>query len=240
MKNSDDCLLTIVVFTYNLKKYVPQSLESILSQKVNFKYQIIIADDCSTDGTIDVIKDYQQRYPDLITLMLSDKNQKLTRNSIRVYEVLKTEYFTILDGDDYWTDCNKLQEQIDFLQNHPNFTICGHNTKLLYESDPKKEVFVYNGDGTKDEFDFSDILNNVPCYMHTSSTMFRNVIFKHGVPKDFYDSLDTIYERAFEGDSIRNYIHLEKGKMKYIDKTMSVYQIILPPDINFKIIKNVV
>jgi glycosyltransferase involved in cell wall biosynthesis len=218
----DSCLLSVVVFTYNLEKYAKRCLDSILNQQVNFPLKVMIFDGFSTDDTISILEEYKKKYPDLIELHLAKQYETFLETNLRAYERLKTKYFTLLDGDDYWTDDTKLQKQIDFLEANPDFTICGHQTRFEYENNPEKIDYVFNG--TKDTFDFNDLLNNVPSFMHTSSTVFRNVIFINGVPKKFYEALSSeVLSKIYSGDSIRNYIHCEKGKMKYFNECMSVY-----------------
>lgn len=103
------CKLSILVPTYNKEEYIAECLDSIFMQRTNFSYQVIIADDCSTDNTLNIVSEYQKQHPNIIVLT-SPKNQKLYKNILRAYKITKTDYFTVLDPGDYWIDKYKIQK----------------------------------------------------------------------------------------------------------------------------------
>ena len=108
-------LLSICCVTYNHKKYIRQCLDSFLMQKTNFKFEIIIHDDASTDGTADIIKEYYEKYPDIIKPIFQTENQFSQGKSISktfIYPRIKGKYVALCEGDDYWTDPYKLQKQV--------------------------------------------------------------------------------------------------------------------------------
>ena len=111
----------------------------LFMQKTNFKYEIIIHDDASTDGTTEIIKEYAEKYPDLITPIFQTENQysKGLRGFYArfVFPKAKGKYIALCDGDDYWADSLKLQKQVDFLETHHDYAICSHDFKVYNEEE---------------------------------------------------------------------------------------------------------
>lgn len=121
-------LVSICSITYNHAPYIRQCLDGFLMQETNFKYEIIIHDDASTDGTTEIIKEYAEKYPDLITPIFQSENQysKGLRGFYAkfVFPRAKGKYIALCEGDDYWTDPLKLQKQVDFLEANPEYVMC--------------------------------------------------------------------------------------------------------------------
>lgn len=214
--------LTVVILTYNLEEYVEQAVESVLMQKVNFEYKIRISDDCSTDHTIEVIKKLQNKYPDKIELLLSEKNGGCLRNSNRAFTGISSEYISLLDGDDYWIGENCLQKKIDFLDSHPEYTLCGGEVIMSYSDGSIKNTINLT---TECEYDFNDYLRGGVPYVHPSALILRNCIYKDGVPAIYYAVEDTFENCAVRGDEFRFITHLEKGKLKLFPEVQSCYRI---------------
>jgi glycosyltransferase involved in cell wall biosynthesis len=121
--------------TYNHEKYIAQAIESVLMQQVNFTYELIIGEDCSTDRTREIVADYQKRYPHIIRALLHDTNQGISGNVALVGGAARGQYRAALDGDDYWTSPDKLQRQVDFLDSNPDFVLCFHNCLFFQEDE---------------------------------------------------------------------------------------------------------
>ena len=211
--------ITVFVPNYNKQEYISQTLESILMQKTNFKYKILIIDDASTDNSVKIIKEFIKKYPKKIDFIQNEKNLRCLATSIKGYKKIKTEYFCVLDSDDYWVDKNKLQKAIDFLDKHKDFTIYMANN---YIKEKSKKLYPYINHESYD-FDFNHLEHAT--FGHTSGTIFRNVIFVNEIPKIVYQAIDTKNEKVYEGDSFRNAIHLERGKAHFENSLESVYRI---------------
>ena len=130
--------LTVLCPTYNHENYISAALDGFVMQKTNFEFEVIVADDASTDKTPEIIKNYAKKYPDLIKPVLREKNLGAVHNFQDIIQNITTDYVALCEGDDFWTDENKLQLQFDFLEEHPEFAICYHTVDLLYENNPKK------------------------------------------------------------------------------------------------------
>ena len=128
-------LVSILCATYNQKDFIAQTIEGFLMQKVSFPIEIIIHDDASTDGTAEIVKEYAAKHPDIIKPILQTENQHSKRNPIWknfIYPAAKGKYYADCEGDDYWTDPNKLQRQVDFLESHTDYSLSTENGTVLY------------------------------------------------------------------------------------------------------------
>ena len=175
--------VSICLFTYNYERYLEQALESILLQKVNFKIEVVLGDDYSTDKTRDIAIKYQQRHPDIFILSFNSKNIGGTKNWIKTINQCSGKYIALLDGDDYFTDCLKLQKQYDQLENNSNLVLSFHSVEEKYDN--------VNGNDTIIEFEESyyklkDIFQK-GWFIRTGSTFFRNGIIPKTPPEWVYD-----------------------------------------------------
>lgn len=131
-------LVSVCCITYNHAPYISQCVDGFLMQKTSFPFEIIINDDCSNDGTTEILKDYAIKYPDLIHLILHDENQysKGIRRILAtfVYPLVKGKYIAICEGDDYWTDPYKLQKQVDYLESHPECGLIYTDFDMFYQN----------------------------------------------------------------------------------------------------------
>lgn len=114
-------IVSVAVITYNMVGYLPQLLDSILKQKVNFTYEIVVDDDHSPDNSREVLLDYRKRYPNIFVLSLKDHNEGGSRNMYGVLKKCRGKYIAILEGDDWWEAEDKLQYQFDFMESHPEY-----------------------------------------------------------------------------------------------------------------------
>lgn len=217
-------LLTIIMPTYNKAHYIRKALNSVFRQQTKFDFQVIVADDASSDGSIEIVQEYQQKYPERITLLCSEKNQKLFANVLRAYKITKTEYFCVLDPDDFWINDHFLQNAIDFLEANQNFAIYGNNSLA---QQPNGETAPYiNVNRQKVIATFESVTKGAQIFWAaTSATVFRNLIFKESVPQRIIDAIGTAAEVSFRGDTFRNFIHLELGHMFFSNNISSVYRI---------------
>ncbi len=120
-------LVTVILPTHNHAPFIAQAIESVLMQKTDFSFDVLLHDDASTDGTADICRTYAARYPDVIKLIAQTENQYQKDRRIQSHILIpkvQAKYTAILDGDDYWTDSQKLQKQVSYLEAHPDCTLC--------------------------------------------------------------------------------------------------------------------
>lgn len=214
--------VSVYVPCYNQKDFIRRNLDSILSQKVNFKYEIIVRDDCSTDGTKEIILEYANKHPDIIKSYIEDENQFQKHNFMpvmhKIFSLCKGEYYAPLEGDDYWADKNKLQTQVDFLDNNPDFSGCF--TKTLRKNVVTGKDICYKPSAKeikgKDVFTIEDTIAGY--FMATPSVMYRLGKYKENLLNNFPSGIINF-------DSYLIYYFSLLGKIKYIDKLMAVHTI---------------
>ena len=131
-------LVSIEIITYNHAPFIRQCIEGVLMQKTTFPYELVIGEDCSTDGTREIVLDYAQKYPEIIRVITSESNVGAFENEKRAYFACRGKYIAICEGDDYWTDPDKLQKQVDFLEEHPDYSMCCHASKIIVENKKAK------------------------------------------------------------------------------------------------------
>ena len=126
-------LVSIDCTTYNHGKYISDALDSFLMQNTNFKYEILVHDDASTDDTPKIIKEYESIYPDLIKPIYQKENQY--SKGLRVSGInlrrARGKYIAVCEGDDYWIDPYKLQKQVDYMESHPECSMCTHAAYIV-------------------------------------------------------------------------------------------------------------
>ena len=156
--NKQTPLVSIHCLAYNHKNYIAQAIESFLMQKTNFDYEIIIGEDCSTDGTREIVFDYAKKYPDLIRLVTSDENVGMNENALRTKLAAKGKYIAYCEGDDYWIDPLKLQKQIDFLEANQDYGMVHTD---LHEYNTVKKTWRKNIWANKRLFQEGDLFNSL-------------------------------------------------------------------------------
>lgn len=204
--------ISVCIITYNHEKFIAQTLEGILMQKGDFELEIIIGEDCSTDATADIIRNYEQRFPDIIKPIYNKKNLGPSKNAYQTLMRCEGKYIAVCEGDDYWTDAYKLQKQVDFLDKNPDFSICFHLVENLIEETqviqkPENRL-------TKDVFELEDVLR--VGFVTTCAMVFRNHLFKQ---------LPEWYFKMQYGDWALSLILAQYGKIKLIKEYMAVYRI---------------
>lgn len=204
--------LSVLMITYNQEKYVAQALDSILMQEVDFPYEIVIGEDCSTDGTRDIILRYQERYPEKIRSILTDRNVGMLQNFARTFRACSGQYVAILEGDDFWTSPKKLQKQVAFLDSHRECSLCFHTTEVFYE---EKDASSYLSPSCHREFStIEDLLENN--FIQTCSVMFRNKLF---------GDLPEWFCSGAIGDYPLHLLNAAHGSIGFIDEVMGAYRV---------------
>jgi len=157
------------MITYNHEKFIAQAIESVLIQETSFPVELVIGEDCSTDGTRQVVMAFAQLHPNIIRPLLPEGNVGMHRNLQSVLQACRGEYIAFLEGDDYWTSPQKLQKQANFMDSHPDFSICGHRMMHIFQD--SAEGTPYPSPVQKEYGTLEDILR---CnYLPTCSVVFR-------------------------------------------------------------------
>ena len=204
--------LSVAMITYNQERFVAQSVESVLAQRVNFDYEIIIGDDCSTDGTRTLLTDFRRRNPERIVLILRQQNVGPMRNIESTLAACRGQYVAILEGDDYWTSADKIQKQVDFLDSHPECAVCCHRVKFMYETgSPEVDVHPLLAAGP---YVIEDLLKWN--FVMTCSAVMR---------RDLTDRPPSWLSEMKVGDWARTVLAARHGTIELMDEIMAAYRV---------------
>lgn len=215
----EEIMVSIICMCYNHGKYISDALESFVNQKTNFKYEVIIHDDASTDNSAEIIKEYEKKYPDIIKPIYQSENQH--SQGIKIVKTfmlpkLSGKYIAFCEGDDYWTDENKLQKQVDFLENNPEFSVCVHNTEVENMGKNKTEIKLSPNDKA---MKLKDVLKESERY-HTSSLI---------VCREFYINRPSWVNSVYGiGDLPSAIYYAASGRIMYFGDVMSHYRYGVP------------
>lgn len=205
--------VTVLVMTYNHALFIEQALESALSQETDFRYEILISEDCSTDGTREKVIHYCETYPKRVRSLLSPRNIRSNAVVARGIRAAAGEYIALLDGDDYWTSARKLQKQADFLDRHQECSMCFHNAQVIHE-DGDREPWNWTPEHQDEITTLDDIwMGN---YIATCSTMFRRN--RLGEVPEWYDALFPITDWPL------HILNAQQGAIGYINEVLGVYR----------------
>lgn len=212
--------ISIIVPAYNHERTVEHTLNSILAQEMPYSSGIYCLDDCSTDGTFDILEKFRERFPDRIRLFRTPTNLGSARAGQYFHRLaLPGRYWCILEGDDYWTHSAKLRRQIEFLDQHPRFVGCSCNATMMDETTGQQSLIA----PSRDEWNLLDMLvlrGRFQFYVHTSAIVWRNI----HKPTGFH--LPPLYEKYGVGDTMLLHMMLVGGGlMKNIPEAMSCYRI---------------
>ena len=187
-----------MVITYNQEQFISDAIDSFIEQKCNFPLEIVIGDDCSTDNTQNIIREFSSKYPTLIKPILNPVNLGPLPNAINVLEHCTGKYIALCEGDDFWIDPLKLQKQVDFLEQNNEYVLSFHNVIAINVIDDKR-----TRTEIKQEL-FKRKPEEIPVEhpTHTSSMLFRNVI--RNFPGDF--------NKIISGDSYLQFVLARYGK----------------------------
>ena len=205
--------LSVCMITYNHERYIRNAVDSVLMQQVDFDYELVIGEDCSTDATRQILLDYERKHPDKFRLLLREKNVGAQRNAFSALESCRGQYIALLEGDDYWTHPEKLKRQVAFLDAHPDYAICFHNVIGRFEGGGKPDFHYVRAD-QQETMTLQDLLeeNVIP----TCSSVFRGGRVTP-FPAWIYD--------LKMGDYPLHILNAQHGKIAYMNETMAVYRI---------------
>lgn len=210
----NDMLISVCLITYNHSSFIEQALDSVLMQHHPYAWEVIVADDNSTDGTKEIILEYARRYPLLVKPIVRNANVGAYKNWIELLSAAKGKYTAYLEGDDFWTDRNKLLDQTRFMENNPAYSGCFHNSEERFEQDDTQASFLYcNFKGGRD-ITFADLsyANLIP-----SCSMFFKTELSHKIP--------SWVGKLKMGDWPFHLMNSSFGNYRYLPRVMGVHRI---------------
>jgi glycosyltransferase involved in cell wall biosynthesis len=201
-------LLTVCIITYNHAPYIRKAIEGVLSQSVNFPLSILIADDFSSDGTRTILFEYQKKHPELISLILQEKNVGPAQNWADLIRTPKSKYIAYLEGDDYWIADHKLQKQVDILEANEEYSFCFHQAIRLNEHASSYDVYPIH---SLNSFNAQDFFTMTTIHM-------GSIVYRQAIPIQ-------IIKNHSHGDFLMLCSLLTHGKGFFLEEVMSVYRV---------------
>jgi glycosyltransferase involved in cell wall biosynthesis len=198
--------VSVVSISYNQEEYIRDTLEGFVTQKVNFDFEIVIADDGSTDKTPDIIREYAKAYPKLFHPILRPSNVGVQHNLIRALQEASGDYIALCEGDDFWTDVQKLQKQSDFLDGNPEHSMCFHRATVFFQNSEEPE-FLSPPEAEIESYDTLELLRRN--FIPTPAVMYR---------RQSYDSLPG---NVMPLDWYLHLFHARFGKIGFIGDVMA-------------------
>ncbi len=217
-KDTRPIMVAINCITYNHEPYIRQCLEGFVMQRTNFRFVAIVHDDASTDGTAAIIREYEEKYPDIIRPIYETENKyskrdgSLSKIMNEAIDATHCKYVALCEGDDYWIDENKLQMQVDFLENHLDYSVCSHRIKKYYHD--QQVFYVDRLDKMFANREGREYTNRSKVWLsETSSVVYRYVADIEFV-KYPYSGIDVVHM----------YFLLKHGRGFCLSKVMSIYR----------------
>ncbi|SFL48796.1 glycosyltransferase family 2 protein [Methylobacterium pseudosasicola] len=204
-------VVSVLCITYNQARFIRETLDSILGQVTDFPFELLVGDDRSSDGTAEIIADYAARHPNLVAVLRTE-NLGPNKNFADLTARCRGEYVAICEGDDYWTDSSKLQRQVEFLRANPEFTLCFHPVRVLYEDMPGVEEIYPKHSSSQPSL--SDLVAHN--FVQTNSVLYR---WRYHGEEPF--RLD---EGIAPGDWYVHLMHAEVGRIGFLPQVMAVYR----------------
>ncbi|WP_432748161.1 glycosyltransferase family 2 protein [Pectinatus frisingensis] len=207
-------LVSIVCITFNQAPYFRRALDSILMQKTNFPYEIIVHDDCSTDGTTKILREYEQKFFDVIKPIYEKENlysKHIPFEKEYIAPMIRGKYVAFCEGDDYWLDRNKLQIQADFMENHTEYSMIFHAIRYEHENEV---IFTDRISKIERDYSLEELIEGGGDFAGTATFFCRS--------KD-YSVFPEFRLKAPFGDYTLQILAGIMGKVHYIPKVMSAY-----------------
>lgn len=215
--NFSSPILTIICIVYNHDEYLRQALEGFINQETKFKYEILIHDDASTDGSVEIIKEYQGKYPDRIRTILQKENQH--SKGVRIFDIIskevKSKYIALCEGDDYWSSNRKIERQIDFLEDNCEYSGSTHNTIIIGDNGLQVGKMCEWGE----DRDITE-LDSMLFFPHTSSYILRNPWIVNDLERREFAKYLMGWDKNFAIYMIKT------GKVRYFKEEYSCYRCI--------------
>lgn len=215
----EEPILSILVTVYNHEKYIEECLKSILIQNTKYKYEVFIAEDCSKDNSRSILQRLEKIYPKNFHFIYRDRNYGMVENSRDLKTKVRSKYFIVLEGDDFWISEYKLQNQIDFLETHSDYVAIAHNTLVVdCESRPIKYKYP---ECKKSNYTW-DMYEKLLLPGQTATMMQRTSIL---VVHNKYNQYDN--NLYFPADRKNSFLLLSNGKIFCIQEKMSAYRLVM-------------
>jgi glycosyltransferase involved in cell wall biosynthesis len=212
MNGTTPPLVSVCIITYNHENYIRQAVESALAQETDFPIEILIGEDLSTDSTRELVLELGKSHPQAIRTFLSTTNRGPNKNLTHLLKETRGRYIALLEGDDFWISTHKLKKQVEFLEQHPECTICFHRVERYLQTEDR--VLGAWPDPDPPAITSLEELLKLN-FIHTCSVLYRNIV----------ESIPEGYTELPIGDWPLHVLYAQKGSIGYLAETLSRYRI---------------
>lgn len=215
----DNIVVSVIMPVYNHEEYVAKAIESVIKQQVNFKYELIIGEDCSTDNSLNICRMYEQLYPNIILLLRHEQNLGPVDNMYDLSLRARGTFVIMLEGDDFWCDSFKLVKQVDFLRTNKNYIACCHKFSIVN----KEEIEYFDRDfkiqfWEKNPYTLKEYENGfLPSHLNT--LMYRNIFLDVNIDTSFLNMFNNM-----AWDATLSAILILHGNIYCLNQVMSCYR----------------
>jgi len=211
-------IVSVKMITYNHEPFIAQAIEGVVKQETKYPFELNIGEDCSTDGTMGIILEYQKKYPDIIRIITSDQRVGMMKNSYRTANSCRGKYIAFCEGDDYWTDRYKLQKQLDFLENNQDCgMVHGGAGELIQSSGKFYSSARVGGKQIPSGYIYEQLLVNN--FILTLTIVVRKSVYQNAITK-----LDMVNKKWRMGDYPFCLEIAKHHKVHYFNDTFGVYR----------------
>lgn len=225
--DNDDTMVTVVCITYKHEEYIAQALDSFLMQKTDFKFKVFVGEDCGPDRTADIVREYAAKYPDIIVPFIREENMGAQRNLIDMCQRATSPYIAFCEGDDYWIDENKLQRQVDYMEQNLDMRFCFHNIEIVAPDDWYfNDYYKPNADGRRlmpdciPGYNKSQKIFDARSYIRHNPARTSSVFYRWNYDAD----IPAWYYQHLGGDVSMSMIQLGDGRCSIIPGVMATWR----------------
>jgi glycosyltransferase involved in cell wall biosynthesis len=207
--------VSVAMSTYNHEKFIAQAIESVLMQVTTFPIELVVGEDCSTDGTREIVRRYAALRPKVIRPIFHERNVGMHKNAEAVMEACRGDYIAFLEGDDYWIAPGKLQKQVEMMETNPDYSMCGAAARSICRARDGTETDIPGTMGPrviKRRYRLEDWLGET--VMHTSTVLLRRRLIRY----------PTWIHQLEMGDLCLFALQVERGPAGYLNEVTSVYR----------------
>jgi len=217
-------LVSVKMLTYNHEPYIAQAIGGVLIQETDFPIELVIGEDCSTDGTRKIVFDYQKKHPDIIRVITSDHNVGMHKNSKRVTKACRGKYIAFCEGDDYWHHPKKLQMQVDYLESYPE---CGlvHSDVAWYDVSTEKRIPSYYHQYKNRSKNEDNVLKRMIVNEYRVITC--SAVFSREMLEEIYKTCPFEFSEKFLMGDKQLWIEIAyRSKVEYIDEPLATHNVL--------------
>lgn len=222
---TEEIMVSVCCLVYNHAKYLRKCLDGFVMQKTNFKFEVLIHDDASTDGSQDIIREYEEKYPDIIKPIYQKENQyskHIGINKTYQYPRVKGKYIAFCEGDDYWSDPNKLQKQFDIMENNLDCSICVHGVNCISEDGKRLDSLIPEIKMNTGKYTPRKWLKLF--FKHSSMTQTTSFFLRSELIVNILDDLPAFFVTSPVGDKAIMLLSVANGSIYFINEYMSTYR----------------